>query len=113
MEAFAQFASDLDATTQQLLARGSRLTEVLKQAQFSPYSMEEQVVSIFAGVNGYLDGIDVRDVVRFEQALLDSIRAKGSDTLDTIRKEEAISDETKEKLKSFIGDFVASFSSNV
>ena len=64
-------------------------------------------------VNGYLDGIDVHDVVRFEQALLDSIRAKGSDTLDTIRKEEAISDETKEKLKSFIGDFVASFSSNV
>ncbi len=110
MEAFAQFASDLDASTQQLLARGSRLTEVLKQGQFSPYSMEEQVVSIFAGVNGYLDGIAINDVVRFEQALLDSIREKGADILDTIRTEEAISDETEEKLKSFIGDFAGSFS---
>ena len=110
MEAFAQFASDLDATTQQLLARGSRLTEVLKQAQFSPYTMEEQVVSIFAGVNGYLDGIEVGDVVRFEQALLDSIRAKGTDTLDTIQKEGAISEETEQKLKSFIAEFVTSFS---
>ncbi len=110
MEAFAQFASDLDASTQQLLARGSRLTEVLKQGQFSPYSMEEQVVSIFAGVNGYLDGIAINDVVRFEQALLDSIREKGADILDTIRTEEAISDETEEKLKSFIGDLAGSFS---
>jgi len=109
MEAFAQFASDLDASTQQLLARGSRLTEVLKQGQFSPYSMEEQVVSIFAGVNGYLDGIEVNDVVRFEQLLLNAIREKGADILNTIRTEEAISDETEEKLKSFIGDFASSF----
>ncbi|MBT4938179.1 MAG: F0F1 ATP synthase subunit alpha, partial [Rhodospirillaceae bacterium] len=74
MEAFAQFASDLDASTQQLLARGARLTEVLKQGQFTPYAMEEQVVSLFAGVNGFLDGIEIRDVVRFEQALLDAVR---------------------------------------
>ncbi|MBT7956157.1 MAG: F0F1 ATP synthase subunit alpha [Rhodospirillaceae bacterium] len=109
MEAFAQFASDLDASTQQLLARGARLTEVLKQAQFSPYAMEEQVVSLFSGVNGYLDGIEVRDVVRYEQALLDSIREKGADILAAIRNDEAISDETDEKLKSFIDDFTKSF----
>ena len=110
MEAFAQFSSDLDASTQRLLARGARLTEVLKQAQFSPYSMEEQVVSIFSGVNGFLDGVEIHDVVRFEQALLQSIHEKGVGILDAIRTEEAISDETEAKLKSFISDFVASFS---
>ena len=110
MEAFAQFASDLDASTQQLLARGSRLTEILKQGQFSPYAMEEQVVAIFSGVNGFLDSIAVNDVVRFESALMDAIREKGADILEAIRTDEAISDETEEKLKSFIGDFVGSFS---
>ncbi|HJO85522.1 MAG TPA: F0F1 ATP synthase subunit alpha [Rhodospirillales bacterium] len=109
MEAFAQFASDLDASTQQLLARGARLTEVLKQGQFSPYAMEEQVVSLFCGVNGYLDGIEVRDVVRFEQAMLDSIREKGADILAAIRADEAISEETEEKLNSFLDDFTKSF----
>jgi F-type H+-transporting ATPase subunit alpha len=109
MEAFAQFASDLDASTQQLLARGARLTEVLKQGQFAPYSMEEQVVSLFSGVNGFLDSIAVRDVVRFEQALLDAVREKGADILAAIRDEEEISDETDAKLKTFIGDFVKSF----
>ena len=110
MEAFAQFASDLDASTQQLLARGARLIEVLKQPQFSPYSMEEQVVSLFSGVNGFLDNVKVQDVVRFEQMLLDNIREKGTDILSAISTEEAISEETEEKLRTFIGDFVASFS---
>ena len=110
MEAFAQFASDLDASTQQLLARGARLIEVLKQPQFSPHSMEEQVVSLFSGVNGFLDEVKIQDVVRFEQMLLDNIREKGTDILSAIRTEEAISEETEEKLKTFIGDFVASFS---
>ena len=110
MEAFAQFASDLDASTQQLLARGARLIEVLKQPQFSPYSMEEQVVSLFSGVNGFLDEVKIQDVVRFEQMLLDNIREKGIDILSAIRTEEAISEETEKKLKTFIGDFVASFS---
>ena len=110
MEAFAQFASDLDASTQQLLARGARLIEVLKQPQFSPYSMEEQVVSLFSGVNGFLDKVKIQDVVRFEQMLLDNIREKGIDILSAIRTEEAISEETEGKLKTFIGDFVASFS---
>lgn len=109
MEAFAQFASDLDASTQQLLARGARLTEVLKQGQFSPYAMEEQVVSLFCGVNGYLDGIEVRDVVRFEQAMLDSIRENGADILAAIRADEAVSEETEEKLNSFLDDFTKSF----
>ena len=110
MEAFAQFASDLDASTQQLLARGARLIEVLKQPQFSPYSMEEQVVSLFSGVNGFLDDVKIQDVVRFEQMLLDNIREKGIDILSAISTEEAISEETEKKLKTFIGDFVASFS---
>ena len=109
MEAFAQFASDLDASTQQLLARGARLTEVLKQGQFVPYAMEEQVVSLFAGVQGFLDNIEIQDVVRFEQTLLSSIREKGSDILATIRDQEEISDETEEKLTIFIGDFAKSF----
>jgi F-type H+-transporting ATPase subunit alpha len=110
MEAFSQFASDLDASTQQLLARGARLIEVLKQPQFSPYSMEEQVVSLFSGVNGFLDEVKIQDIVRFEQMLLDNIREKGLDILSAIRTEEAISEETEKKLKTFIGDFVASFS---
>jgi len=110
MEAFAQFASDLDASTQQLLARGARLIEVLKQPQSSPYSMEEQVVSLFSGVNGFLDKVKIQDVVRFEQMLLDNIREKGINILSAISTEEAISEETEKKLKTFIGDFVASFS---
>jgi len=76
MQAFAQFASDLDAATQQLLARGSRLTELLKQPQYSPLAMEEQVVSIFAGVKGFVDGVDVRDVNDFEAQMLDEIHSK-------------------------------------
>jgi F-type H+-transporting ATPase subunit alpha len=109
MEAFAQFASDLDASTQQLLARGSRLTEVLKQGQFTPYPMEEQVVSLFSGVKGFLDTIEIKDVVRFEYALLNNIREKGADILAAIRDEEEISDETDGKLRTFIGDFVKTF----
>jgi F-type H+-transporting ATPase subunit alpha len=110
MEAFAQFASDLDASTQQLLARGARLTEVLKQGQFTPYPMEEQVVSLFSGVEGFLDGIEINEVVRFEQLLMASIREKGADILSIIRDEKAISDDTSGKLKQFIGDFAESFS---
>ena len=110
MEAVAQFASDLDASTQQLLARGARLTEVLKQGQFTPYPMEEQVVSLFSGVEGFLDGIEINEVVRFEQLLMASIREKGTDILSTIRDEKAISDDTSGKLKRFISDFVESFS---
>ncbi len=110
MAAFAQFASDLDPATQRLLARGSRLTELLKQGQFQPLPVEEQVVSIFAGVNGYLDKLQVTDVVRFEAALLDAVRSSGTDILTAIRTDGQITDATQEKLKSFLDDFANSFS---
>ena len=110
MEAFAQFASDLDASTRQLLARGARLTEVLKQDQFKPYPFEEQVVSIYAGVNGFLDDIEINNVTRFEQALLEDIRTNGSDILSAIRSEKDLSDEAEAKLKAHIKTFAKSFS---
>ena len=109
MAAFAQFASDLDASTQRLLARGARLTELLKQPQYQPLAVEEQVVVIYAGVNGYTDGIGVSDVTRFEAQLLAAIRDKGTDILTIIREEKALSDDTEGKLKSFMDVFVKSF----
>ncbi|MYB14061.1 MAG: F0F1 ATP synthase subunit alpha, partial [Rhodospirillaceae bacterium] len=109
LEAFSQFASDLDAATQRQLARGARLTELLKQDQYAPLPMEEQVVSIFAGVNGYLDGIEVRDVTRFEAQYLDAVRDKGADILAAVREEGVVSDETEAKLKAFLDDFVKTF----
>jgi F-type H+/Na+-transporting ATPase subunit alpha len=109
MAAFAQFASDLDASTQRLLNRGARLTELLKQAQFSPLAVEEQVVSIFAGVRGYLDKVRVEDVNRFEARLLDEVRSKGANILDAIRTEKQLSKETEEKLKSFLDNFAKVF----
>ena len=105
MAAFAQFASDLDAATQRLLARGARLTELLKQPQFQPLPVEEQVVSIFSGVKGYLDKIKVEDVNRFEQKFLAEIRSKGADILATIRNEKQITPATEEKLKAFLDNF--------
>ena len=110
MAAFSQFASDLDSATQRLLARGSRLTEVLKQGQFVPYPVEEQVVAIYAGVNGYLDGIEVGDVVRYEAALMEEVRESGADILVAIRTDAEINEATEEKLKTFLDDFTKSFS---
>jgi F-type H+-transporting ATPase subunit alpha len=109
MEAFAQFASDLDATTQKMLARGSRLTELLKQAQFSPMPVEEQVVSIFAGTRGYLDTVQVRDVVRFEREMLSSIRSKNADILDSIRTDRELKKDTESKLSAALEQFVKVF----
>ncbi|MBV6657751.1 MAG: F0F1 ATP synthase subunit alpha [Devosiaceae bacterium] len=109
MAAFAQFGSDLDATTQRLLARGARLTELLKQSQFSPLKTEEQVAVIFAGVNGYLDSVDVAAVGDFEQKLLLLLRDKHGDVLGTIRDEQKVSDETDAKLRSILDDFLKSF----
>ena len=111
MEAFAQFASDLDASTQKLLARGQRLTELLKQPQYSPLSMEEQVVSIFAGVNGYLDTVAVSDVNAFEAQFLSAIRGHGGAILKSIRDEQKITDENKAALQKFLSDFVTTFTS--
>ena len=109
MAAFAQFASDLDAATQRLLARGARLTELLKQPQFSPMPVEEQVVSIFAGVRGYLDKIAIGDIGRFESQLLSDVKAKAPAILDAIRTEKAMSDETQGKLKEFMDSFAKTF----
>src|SRR6185436_12181363 len=97
MEAFAQFASDLDASTQKLLARGSRLTELLKQPQYSPLPVEEQVVVIFAGTRGYVDPVRVEDVGRFEQSLLRHLREKHADILAAIRDQKEITSETEGK----------------
>ncbi|MBW7946431.1 MAG: F0F1 ATP synthase subunit alpha [Sphingomonadaceae bacterium] len=109
MAAFAQFGSDLDPSTQRLLNRGARLTELLKQPQFSPMPVEEQVASIFAGVNGYLDGVPVNAVTRFESALLSDLRANHGAVLKDIRDTGALSDETTAKLHEILKEFVRTF----
>jgi F-type H+-transporting ATPase subunit alpha len=109
MAAFAQFGSDLDASTQRLLARGSRLTELLKQPQFSPLKMEEQVVVIYAGVNGYLDGIPVAKVRPFEDGLLSLLRGKNVDILNTIRDSRDLGDDTAAKLKTVVEGYTKTF----
>ena len=109
MAAFAQFGSDLDISTQRLLNRGARLTELLKQGQYSPLPVEEQVVAIFAGVRGYLDTIDVAAVTRFEESFLGEIRSKHQDLLATIRDEQALSEETEKKLAGILESFVKTF----
>src|SRR3954452_17535896 len=109
MAAFAQFGSDLDATTQRLLARGARLTELLKQAQFSPLKMEEQAVVIWAGTNGYLDKFEVARVRPFESGLLSLLRSKHAGLLDTIRKSGDLSKDDEAKLKSVVEDYAKTF----
>ncbi|WP_431471132.1 F0F1 ATP synthase subunit alpha [Sphingosinithalassobacter sp. LHW66-3] len=109
MAAFAQFGSDLDASTQRLLNRGARLTELLKQPQFSPMPFEEQVVSIFAGTNGYLDSVPVDAVTRYEAAMLADMRANHKDVLDSIRETKALSDETRDKMKAALDAFSKTF----
>jgi F-type H+-transporting ATPase subunit alpha len=107
MEAFAQFASDLDASTQALLSRGERLTELLKQDQYSPLRMEEQVAVLYAGVNGYLDGLKVSDIKRYEAGLLSALNDKGAGILDAIASSGKLDNE--DELKAFIEDFTKSF----
>jgi F-type H+-transporting ATPase subunit alpha len=109
MAAFAQFGSDLDAATQRLLNRGARLTELLKQAQFSPLKMEEQVVVIWAGTNGYLDALPVNRVKAFEDGLLGSIKSKNAEILDAIRTSKDLADDTAGKLKAAVDAFAKSF----
>ena len=109
MAAFAQFASDMDASTRQLLDRGARLTELLKQPQYSPMLIEEQVAVIFAGVKGYLDGVALADIGRFEIGLLDQLRGSGKKILASIRDEKSISDKTEKDLHDLIDSFTKSF----
>ena len=110
MAAFAQFGSDLDAATQRLLARGARLTELLKQDQYAPLPMEEQVVAIYAGVRGYLDAVEPAGVTRFEERLLALVRSDHADLLATIRDEGEIGDETEARLKAVLDGFADSAS---
>ncbi|MDF2095463.1 F0F1 ATP synthase subunit alpha [Aquibaculum arenosum] len=104
MEAFAQFASDLDAATQRLLQRGQRLTELLKQPQYRPLPVEEQVCVIYAGVRGYLDKIPTSQVTDFEQKLLAALREKGQSILESIRTSQELTSEAEEKLKALLAD---------
>jgi len=109
MESFSQFASDLDASTKKLLSRGQRLTELLKQNQYVPLPVEEQVCSIYSGVKGYLDTVKVDDISRFEQGLLRGLRSHGADILSSIRSDKQIKPDTEEKLKLFMEHYVREF----
>ncbi|KAA8394449.1 MULTISPECIES: F0F1 ATP synthase subunit alpha [unclassified Acetobacter] len=109
MAAFSQFASDLDPATQKMLARGARLVELLKQSQSSPLTVEEQVVVLFAGTRGFVDGIAVDKVVGWERALLNDVRSAGKDILDTIKKEKAISKDLEARLTEYLTTFNRNF----
>ena len=109
MAAFAQFGSDLDAVTQRLLNRGARLTELLKQPQFAPLKMEEQVCVIYAGVNGYLDPLPVGRVRAYEDGLLAVLRSKHTDLLNAIRDSKDLSSDNEAKLKALVEDFSKTF----
>ncbi len=109
MAAFAQFGSDLDQATQRLLNRGARLTELLKQGQYQPMPVEEQVLAVFAGVNGYLDGIEVGQIGQFEESFLGEMRSLHAEVVAEIRDSQEISEATEAKLKSILDDFSAKF----
>ncbi len=109
MAAFAQFGGDLDVTTQRLLNRGARLTELLKQTQFSPMQMEEQVCVLYAGVNGYLDGLPVNRVKAFQDGLLSALKSQNAALLDTIRSSKDLSDDSAKTLKAAVDAFAKSF----
>jgi F-type H+/Na+-transporting ATPase subunit alpha len=108
LEAFAQFGSELDQATQQALGRGERMVATLNQPQYQPWPFEEQVVAIYAGVNGYLDSIPVPQVPRFHEELREHLRTEGS-VLKTIREEAQLSEETEEKLKAELDKFLKAF----
>jgi F-type H+-transporting ATPase subunit alpha len=105
MAAFAQFGSDLDASTQRLLNRGSKLTELLKQNQYSPLSVAEQVISVFSGVNGYLDDIDLGEIKSFESDLIDLMRSSHQDIINSINASGNLDDDIKDKLVGIIEEF--------
>jgi F-type H+-transporting ATPase subunit alpha len=109
MAAFAQFGSDLDASTQRLLARGARLTELLKQPQFNPMPVEEQVASIYAGTQGFLDAVPVTDIVRYEAAMLSFLRSEKPEILKAIRDTKELKDDTAAALKDALTEFGKTF----
>jgi F-type H+-transporting ATPase subunit alpha len=110
LEAFAKFGSDLDKSTQQQLNRGARLVELLKQGQYAPVPVEEQVVAIFAGTNGFLDNIPVPNVRRYEIELLDFMRLRHQDVLDRIVTKKQLDEELTNTLKTILGTFTENFS---
>jgi F-type H+-transporting ATPase subunit alpha len=109
MAAFAQFGSDLDVSTQRLLARGARLTELLKQPQYSPMPVEEQVASIYSGTQGFLDTVEVKDIVRYEAAMLNYLRTEHAGILKSIRDSKQLDDDTAAKLKDALTEFGKTF----
>jgi len=109
MAAFAKFGSDLDVATQRQLARGARLTELLKQPQYAPQSVEEQVCALYAGTRGYLDGIAVADIGRYQDELLARLHGQHQDLLDAIRETKRLGDELEARLKSVLDAFTATF----
>jgi len=108
MAAFAQFGSDLDAATQQLLARGARLTELLKQGQYAPLSVEEQVVVIYAGVKGFLDKIEISKIAKFEETLLNNLRSSKT-LLESIEKKAALDEDIEKSITSLIEEVIKDF----
>jgi F-type H+-transporting ATPase subunit alpha len=112
MAAFSQFGSDLDASTQKLLARGERLTELLKQGQFSPLASEEQVVLLYAGVNGFMDSIEVSQISDFEEQLLSTIKKDYTNILDDIKSTNTLSEDNENLLKETLEKFLESFKKN-
>jgi F-type H+-transporting ATPase subunit alpha len=109
MASFAQFASDLDASSKQLIFRGERLTEILKQPQYSPMNVEEQVIGIYLGVNGYLDKLELKHILRFEKYVLNRIKNEEFDLLSDLRSNLAISDEINSILKMLIDKYLGDF----
>lgn len=109
MAAFSQFASDLDPATQKLLNRGARLTELLKQKQYHPMPVEEEVVSIFAGIRGYLDDLEVSKIPQFEEEILKRIKVEAPSVLEAIREEKSLSPDTEDDLRYFLDNFIKTF----
>jgi F0F1-type ATP synthase alpha subunit len=112
MAGFAQFASDLDASSKQLISRGERLTEILKQRQYSPMNVEDQVASIYLGVNGYLDDLELHMVRPFEEYVLNRMKSEESETLADIRKRGEIVAEAGEKMKILVKKYLDDFKKN-
>lgn len=110
LAAFAQFGSDLDPTTQAQLARGERLVEILKQGQYAPLSVSQQIVSLFIGVRGLVDDIEVKDIIKFQDGLLNFVEDKHKDILDTIEQSKKIDDDTEKKLKDAVLEYKGLFS---
>jgi F-type H+-transporting ATPase subunit alpha len=109
MAAFAKFGSDLDASTQKMLARGERLTELLKQPQYKPFQVEEQVVVIYAGTRGYLDAIPTNKVAAYQASLLSKLKSSNPEILDGIRTKKELSKELEASLRKALDDFGKTF----